>query len=351
MKSLRTIRRGFCVAALALAATPTVAQVVITEIEPRAGWIEIQNRGLGVADLSSWSVHCTTPSSALPGEYWWAFPVGTTLPSGAFLRVHWFATWQLPTATELWTGTNNRNFLFGLGGEPLNGSEGSVALLATQRPESMAEPTYFQDWVTWGVAGRMRETYAIQAGLWLPGEALPRVPAGTSLALGSDPTPEPTPPTEFFLDATPSPNQINQSGAAVRHYGYDCAVGAVNAPSLEVRGIPAVGNPDFGLRVHNTNAVLGQSVLFVFGFTETSGIVLPLPSFTCPIWVDGGLGPLLTVVLPATPGQPFTDLPLPLSTMDPGAAGISIYVQALLGRLPFTPLDHAASGGVAITFG
>ncbi len=344
MKTLRLLT-------FAALTTTLSAQVVVTEVHPGAGWIEIQNRNDTTAALGGWTVYCTTATAGQPNNYWWAFPSATSLEAGAFLRVHWFAPYQAPTATDVYTGNNAINFLFGLGGEALRENIGSVALLSSQDGAMMGTPAIYQDWITWGEGNRPREEYAVQNNRWIDGHFVASPGATSSIALGADPAAEPSLVADFFIDSTPSPLAPNQDGAVVAHYGHGCAVGFMNEPSLNTLGIPAIGNGDFGIRANGTNGLSGQVVVFLFGFAQTDGIVLPLPNLTCPIWVDGGIVPLMSVVMPAQNGLPYTDLPLSLSEMTSESIGWTVYVQALVGVMPFTSFDHAASGGLAVTFG
>lgn len=345
------LHRCLNLVAAILLSTPTTAQVVITEVLPSEGWIELHNRGTTAQPLGSWSLYVTAPTTVLPGNYWWPFPATASIGPGEFAVVHWNSSFRTPAAGEFWTGTSHGRFLFGLGSQSLSTLSGSIALLSTQRGDFVSDPRHQVDYMAWGRGGQERENIAILAGLWNPGTFVtPPINTSASIALGTNPTIEPTPATDYYLDSTPSPMRGNQAGASVEHYGHDCAVGATNAPTLEVRGVPAIGNPDFVLRSYGTDAVIGQTLVLILGFGRGHGATLPLPQFTCPLWVDP-TQLTFTVLIPAARGQAYTDLPLSLEHVDPGLTGVTLHVQAALGVLPFSAFDHASSGGVAITLG
>ncbi|MCA8944028.1 MAG: hypothetical protein KDB80_15800 [Planctomycetes bacterium] len=330
-------------------AMPLTAQVVITEVHPGEGWIEIQNRGATTRSLEEWSVYCATNTPGEVHTYWWQFPTGTELSPQSFLRVHWFQDGESSDPRELFTGSGFHDFLFSLGGEALQVDAGAVGLIRSFRGAEVGVPSFHEDWIAWGDSDLPRHEYAESAGLWTPGSFVPFASATASIALATDPTEEPTPVADFFVDSTPSPLAANQGGGAVRSYGHGCAVGALNAPELATVGIPAVGNGEFRIRAVGTYGAQGQTIVFALGFREGTGAILPLPSLACPLWVDGPT--LLTFAVPATFGATSTDLPFSLAPFGAGAAGVTLYVQAFAGVLPFTPYDHAASGGLAITLG
>lgn len=325
------------------------AQVVITEVHPDESWIELHNRGATTVDLSDWAVYCATDTPARVQTYWWGFAPDTEIAPDAFLRVNWFHPAQAATATDVYTGDGFHDFLFLLGGESLQRTAGAVALLSSSDGDEMGNPLIYRDWVAWGAAGLARSVFAEDAGLWTPGTFVAAPPAGSSIALASEPTAEPTPVSDFFHDATPSPLARNNAGAVVRHYGHACAVGAMNAPSLEAVGVPSVGNDEFTIRAHGTYGAHGQTIVFLLGLQEGDGGIIPIPELACPLWVSGPV--MLTYVRPATFGSFYTDLPFSLAGFGQGAAGLTLYMQAFGAVLPFTEFDYTSSGGIAITLG
>jgi hypothetical protein len=354
--SMRTL--SSLLAATLLWAGPASAQVVISEINftPQSGtddrWIELVNLGANRADLTNWALFYATKTPGMPGNYWWAFPAGTSLPSGGFLRVHWFEPIKSPNptpATDIYTGTTLFHFLFGYGGEPLQRSGGALGLLSSTSNASMNDPAIYEDWVGWGSSGFRREGLAIANNRWLLNDFV-RAPTGSeSIALDYAQQAEPTPSSAFFLDSTPTPNGPNASGTLVRPYGTACAVGAINAPTMELLSPPVSGNAFFAVRVRGTNGTTrNELVTLAFAVGSQQGIVLPTPFFTCPIWLELQFN--IFYSLPAAGGgQTFTDFPLPLTNVPPTPS--SIFVQALVLLSPPSTTDHAGSAGLEVKVG
>ena len=246
-----------------------VAQdVVVSEIhaDPNQAWVEIHNRSAGSVDLSSWSLHYASKTAGMPQNYWWPFPAGTTLDTNEFMRVHWYEpTPATPAVGSLYTGTSPYGFLFGLGGEPLSGDQGALALLRTQSNSSMNTATVIEDWVSWGDNGFQREPLAVQAGLWTSNRSAPSIPAGSSLArnaalIGSTSFADET----WFVDNTPTPMQPNVVGAAVDSYGEPCTLPGhhlLGNPELRATSLPILGNAEFGLAIDHTTGVYGEFAL------------------------------------------------------------------------------------------
>ena len=351
---MRTLPAILTAAVLTAAAAPS--QVVISEVNltPQNTsddhWVELVNLSATPADLSGWSLYYATRTPGLPGSYWWAFPVGTTLQSAGFLRVHWFEPIQSPTSTDIWTGNHHLNFLFGYGGEALQKTGGALGLLSSVSNARMNDPAIYRDWVAWGGSGFPREGLAIANNRWISGQFIPSPVNAESLALDYEKNFEPTLPEAFFPDATATPLAPNSPGALVRNYGAGCDVGSVNTPSIQIPSTPAAGNTAFEIVVTGTNGTTqNQLVMLVFGLQELPGIIIPTPIYTCPLWVD--LSNSIIVSQPAAgSGAGETRFPLALTGVVTPVLG-SFYVQGMLFLLPPTTTDHAGSAGVEFRIG
>lgn len=323
---------------LAMAAPASAQDVLISEIHATGNdrWIELHNRGQWTVDLSSWSLYQATRTSGMPQHYWWGFAPGTTLASGAFLRVHWnraAAGQVLPG--EYYTGASPYGFLFGLGGEHLDGTRGALGLLSSQASNLMNSAAVVEDWVSWGEHGFARESLAEQAGVWNSGHHCPPIPAGTSLArdvaaVGAMASRD----LEWFVDPTPTPNGSNVTGSAVFRYGTNCAVTGhhlMGAPTLRVRTQPLLGNSAFGYSIDMTTGVFGESLLFAF---STGPAPVGLPSLLPPVPGPACLEAidtrhvLATVLMPTT--VLLTEIPMSLANLPPAMSGIELHAQALL---------------------
>ena len=266
------------------------AQVVVSEINfstnnpPGSQWIELVNLGTSTVDMSSWSLYYATQTPGQPNNYWFGFPAGTSLASGAYLRIHWREPVQASTATEIYTGNSVFNFLFGYDPEPLVRVAGALALLSTQDNQLVNQAAFFQDWISWGASGSRREDIAVVAGLWTAGQFVASPTRDDSIAFIDSAQAEPTPPSAFFRDATPTGVASNHPGAAAVSYGTNCNLGAVTAPSLTALSVPTQGNRDFGLTIRNTTS--NESVFLLLGVAQATPPLFSLAG--CPILVDVG---------------------------------------------------------------
>lgn len=324
--------------ALAMAAPASAQDVLISELHATGNdrWIELHNRGPWTVDLSNWSIYQATRTSGLPQHYWWGFGAGTTLASGAFLRVHWNQAATGPVSPgEYYTGASPYGFLFGLGAEHLDGSRGALGLLSSQASNLMNSAAVVEDWVSWGEHGFARENLAEQAGVWNGGHHCPAIPTGTSLA--RDPAAVGVMASrdlEWFVDPTPTPNGSNVTGAAVFRYGTSCAVTGhhlMGLPTLRVRTQPLLGNPAFGYSIDMTTGVFGESMLFAFSSGAAPAglpsLLPPVPGPACVEAIDTR-HVLATVLMPTSVLS--TEIPMSLANLSPAMAGIELHAQALL---------------------
>ncbi|MBL8754791.1 MAG: lamin tail domain-containing protein [Planctomycetes bacterium] len=334
--------------AAALLATATVLthalpaqDVLLSEVRADANgrWIELHNRSAVPVDLSNWSLHYSTHTPNLPQSYWWPFPAGTALAANGFLRVHWYQDATGPqTAGVLWTGTSPYAFLFGLGGEPLQGTQGAFALFATQASAQMSTGSFLVDWVSWGTDGYFREPLAIQQGLWHAGRYAPAIPDGSSLArdperIGLVAYAD----QQWFVDNSPTPNLPNVTGAVAEPYGQACVLPGnhlLGAPTLSAPALPLVGSAAFRFELQNTTGIFAEFV--VIGFSagaRPAGVGSILPAYAgvpCQESID-------TMQLFGTwllPTQILTTMvPMPLTNVSPAAVGLEFHVQALVVEL------------------
>ena len=337
---------------LAVALAPLRAQpqdVYVSEVRADGSetWIEVHNRGGAAANLSTWSLHAATRTPGMPQGYWWAFPAGTSLAAGAYLRVHWFRSAPpTPAPGNLYTGTSPYGFLFGLGGEALSGTAGAVALFRSQANTKMTSPEFVQ-----------REPLAVAAGLWVAGRAAPPIPDGSSLArdpaaIGATAFPD----EEWFVDASPTPLAPNVSGAVVESYGAACALPGhhlLGVPTLRAQGLPLLGNQGFGLVVDHTTGIYGEFVLVCFSAAAAPAgqppILPPFAGIGCQVAIDATQ--LLSAFL--VPAQVVgTPLPLPLAG-PPSIVGTELHAQAVVVELlPYAyPPYQGASNAVRLVVG
>lgn len=354
-----TLVAFFATTTLATAVLPA-QNVVLSEVRADAGerWVELHNRATFAVDLSSWSLHYATKTPSMPQEYWWAFPTGTVLGPGAFLRVHWFqAAPASPSAGDLWTGASPWQFLFGLGGEALSGTRGAFGLYRTQLGDYAATSTFVEDWLSWGDHGFSREPLAIAAGRWTANHHAPAIPANSSLArneatIGTVAFHE----QQWFVDGSPTPLEPNLSGALVTAHGQACAVFGhhlLGEPALRPLSLPLLGNAQFGLAVDNTTGIYGEYVLVAWTAAAAApGTPSILPS-------DPGLCAQSValdqvVALWLLPAQIVsTTVPLSLASMPASLVGSELHAQALvLDLLPYawSPVQ-GLSNAVRIVFG
>lgn len=343
-----TLLRHLCalsVLTVAVTATATAQDVYLSEVraDGQEAWIELHNRGATTSDLSTWSLHVSSHTPGAVQDYWWAFPANTVIQPEQYLRVHWYRAPNGPVQPgDIYTGTSYYGFLFGLGSEPLHGSEGAVALVRSQSNEMTNSPTAFVDWLAWGVGGHAREHLAVAAGLWSTGHAAPSIPSGSSLARDvslMDVVSEAD--QAWFVDHTPTPLGANVTGALAESYGTACTLPGnhmLGLPTLTASSAPLIGDGSFSLRIGNTTGLFGEFVLIGF-----SAAAAPpgLPSIL-PAWSGVGCHEAIDVTqLVATwivPAQLFqTNVPLPLNNLSPAATGAELHAQALvIDLLPYS---------------
>jgi len=352
---------GF-VAALDVSLAAQGPEVLLHEVRADAveSWIELHNRSTSPVDLSTWSLHLATRTPGQPQTYWWAFPPGTSIAAGGYLRVFWFrASPPQPGPLDLFTGATPYHFLFGLGGEALDPRRGALALLRSQQSSAMNSPSIIEDWVSWGQGGFPRENLAEQAGRWTTGQFTAAIPAGYSLARHTALVATTTPcAQQWFLDSTPTPLATNTSGGAVQAYGQPCAaVGhhLLGAPELQATSVPVLGNPGFGLRVTNTTGLLGETVLVAFTANaapheQRSWLPYLVAGPQCRELIDTG-SVVGSAWLRATTWQ--TDIPMPLLGLSAALAGLELHAQALVfDQWPWTwPPYQGATNALVITVG
>lgn len=352
---------GALLVTAALSPAPLSAQdVLLSEVRADAGgrWIELHNRSAATVDLSSWSLHFASRTVGTSQNYWWAFPAGTTLAGGGFLRVHWFqaAVGNAPP-NELFTGNTAWDFLFGLGGETLRADRGALGLFRSQIDSMMSTASIVEDWVSWGDSGFQREHLAVTNGRWTHGQQAPAIAAGTSLArdvallgLGVPHA------AQWFTDNTPTPLLPNTTGASVSSYGDSCAVAGhhlLGAPALRASGMPLLGNAQFALALDHTTGIYGEHVIVVW---SAGAAPVGQPSVLPPI--AGGCAESIhtghVLALWLLPTQVMTtNVPLSLAAMPPSLVGSELHAQALvLDLLPYTyPPYQGLSNALRIVFG
>lgn len=332
-----------------------VQDVYLSEVRADATetWIEVHNRGTNTVDIGTWTLHCATTTPGQPNDYWWGFPLGTTLAPDAYLRVHWYQVAPpAPAPGNLYTGTSPYDFLFGLGGEPLSGGEGAAALIASQSNAQMITPTFMRDWISWGTSGFLREGLAISSGLWESGRYTPSIPATASIARDSDQIGMTTHPDEsWFVDYTPTPLMPNITGAVVESYGTACTLPGnhlLGMPELSATSLPLLGNHQFGFAVDNTTGIFGEFVILAFSAgAAPTGLPSILPQYSgtgCQESIDTQQI-LLTWLVPATLFD--TNVPMPLANYSPQIIGTELHAQALVIELlagtnpPYQGLSNA----------
>jgi hypothetical protein len=316
--------------ALALLAGAGPAQVILSEINffPQGAgddqWIELVNTSSAQVDLTTWSLYQATNTTGQPNNYWFGFPPGTRIAAGGYLRVHWRAAIPTtpPPPTEVYTGNTVYHFLFGYGAEALAPAAGALALFNSQQNIHMKDPSFQQDWVSWGVNGLRRENIAIAGGLWLAGQFVTRPVQTDSLAriYGAQ---RPFGRANWFHDASPSGLKHNHENAATQTFGAFCSFGAMPPPSLSARSLPAIGNRDFGAIISNTVAAPGNVVALMLGIGRGTGNVLIGP---CPVWISETTPILFQVDAEARAGQTQIDLPIPPIGVNGGEVVMQAFV-------------------------
>ena len=217
--TLTAAAAAFFATAAALCAPLSAQDVILSEVRADADgrWVELHNRTSSSVDLSTWSLHFASRTTGMPQNYWWAFPLGTTIAGGGYLRVHWYQAAPATIAPgDLYTGNTVWDFLFGLGGEQLRADRGALGLFRSQLDSMMNSPAIVEDWVSWGDHGFQREPLAIANGRWTGGEHTPAIGAGTSLARYVFELAVTAPHVaQWFADPSPTPLAPNLSGGSV----------------------------------------------------------------------------------------------------------------------------------------
>ncbi|MEZ6038573.1 MAG: lamin tail domain-containing protein [Planctomycetota bacterium] len=358
-----TLLRHLCAlsAVTAITHTATAQAVYLSEVraDGQEAWIELHNRGTTTTDLSTWSLHVSSHTPGMPKDYWWAFPAGTALQPDQYLRVHWHQSPNGPVQPgDLYTGTSYYGFLFGLGSEPLHGSEGAVALVRSQSNSMTDAPAAFVDWVAWGVGGHLREYVAVAAGLWSPTHATPAIPNGSSVARDVAQMDAVADADQaWFIDHSPTPLGPNVTGALAEGYGSACTLPGnhlLGLPTLTASSAPLIGDGSFALRVGNTTGLFGEFVLIGF---SAGAAPQGLPSIL-PAWSGVGCHEAIDITqLVATwivPAQLWTTtIPLPLSGLGPAVTGAELHAQTLvIDLLPYSyPPYQGLSNALRLVIG
>lgn len=345
----------------ALSGSGLAAQdVLLSEVRADVGghWIELHNRSAAAVDLSTWSLHFASRTIGMPQNYWWAFPVGTTLASGAFLRVHWFeAAPANPVPGELFTGDTVWDFLFGLGGEPLRADRGALGLFRSQFDTMMNTASIVEDWVSWGDHGFPREYLAVANGRWTTGRHTPAIAVGTSLARNVASLGLGLPhDQQWFADSTPTPLAPNLSGADVTAYGQGCAPPGnhlLGVPVLRATSLPLIGNAQFAIALDNTTGIYGERVVVAW---SAAAAPTGQPSLLPPTigGCDEAIDTTQLVSMWLLPTQVLTTgMPLSLAGLPPAVAGIELHAQAVVfDLLPYAyPAYQGMSNALRIVLG
>lgn len=327
-------------ATMAAVASPELqAQVVISEISFESpAWIELRNNGGNEVDVSGWSLYQATKTANRSGNYWWGFPAGTRIKAGDYLRVLWGAPIQAPTdPRDFYTGDKSIHFLFGHGFEKLSPASGAIAVLNTQSNTQMNSVGIVVDWLQWGEAGFKRENLATAASpqLWAANTFIPKGEADMSIALLYDKDANPTPPSAFFPDYTPTPLSHNADEYGVTTDLQPCGYGSHPIVELGLDSDPIHGNKDFALVLNNTR---GPAFFEVFMLQlrddhATSTQYDPL-NWQGPCrridWTNATTF-LWTPLYPTTTGRTKVEVPL----LNPAIKGLKLQVQALVGNTSY----------------
>lgn len=263
------------------------------------GWIEVANFGAQPVDVGAWSIFQGTRTPGRAGAYWWPIPPGTTIPAQGFLRVRWMRPIDQSNTNPLLidTGDTSYHFLFLLRGEPLSRSAGALALVASKDGNEMANPAVYRDFVVWGNDTNLfpREDLAVANGRWLVGARVPSPVDDQSLALIHVDLSEPTPPSAWYRDASPTPSRANHSNESATVFGSPCVLGLGQPSALSFRSLPIHGNVDFRLQVDNLGPGAATLALVV-GFPDEVGSPWIAP---CNTYIDFAR-PLLALPFLAT---------------------------------------------------
>jgi len=326
-------------------AGPARAQVVISEIEFTAGWIELTNRGTAEVDISKWSIYQATKTTGRPQNYWFAIPGELKLKPAEFVRVHWMK--PIPTSnndpTEIYTGETVFHFLFGLWAEPLDNTSGALALIASQNNNDMNTPSLIMDWVSWGTSGFKREDLAVTAGRWTKDSVAPAalVVPRPSLAYSYTHVGQRKSGADWFLDSSPTPKADNLGGAFARSYGTSCVTNQLPIANQITNGVPTKGHNDFWFGIDRTLST-SEFGLVMLGTANTKGILIP--TLGCSLYLD--LPPAVFEYVP-TDGQGFSRWKINPDTV-PGLAGFPIGSQWLVAN--FTTNALGFTNGFELQF-
>ncbi len=346
---------------LTTSAVLTGQDVLLNEIraDGNGRWIELHNRTGATVDLSQWSLHQCTTTAGMPRNYWWPFPMGTSLAAGAFLRVHWNQPTPASVAPgELYTGNTPYNFLFGLGAEPLGSTSGALGLLRSQNNLLMNSASVIEDWVSWGQSGFQRESLAVQASVWNTGAFAPSFANGESLARNTPAVGTfATRAQEWFVDSTPTPSAHNVSGVQVESYGQACTATGnhlFGPPTLRTNSLPLIGNGQFAYTVDNTTGVFGEVMLLAFsGAAAPPGQPSLLPHVIGSSCSESIAHNAIVNVLLVPTQVLGTTVPMSLANLGPAFVGLQLHTQAMVfDWLPNSwPPYQGVSNALRITVG
>lgn len=150
--------------------TPSLAQgLVISEVDPAAGWLELHNpTGAPIDSSGLWLCH--RPAYAQAGGLE-LLAGARVVPPGSHVVLRW---------------------------EAIATVRGELGLYADR---SFGSPTAILDYLAWGAAGQGRERVAVAAGIWDAGLALRAPAAGRTLTRVADGVA----PGEAWDEAAPTP--------------------------------------------------------------------------------------------------------------------------------------------------
>lgn len=322
----------------AILCAPATGQVVINEVlyDPVGAdsgneIIELRNQGGTTVAIGNWSI-CVNGLGT--SRVYWGIPAGTTIDPGALIQIHWRAS-GANTPTDLFA---SGGFTCGQPAMDLNNTRGSVGLydIPATSCAGFGGAGNIVDFVQWGSSGTLRESVAVNAGIWSSGDFVPAVLLeGDSIAYDGSGNSS----ADYFEDNSPTLGAVNTApgNALAVNYGTACDSSA-GSPVFETKGgPPALGNLSFAFNVGD--APIGNtSVLFL------SASAAAIPVVGCDPGILVGLGGSLRILHTVGP-----DLPVPLAF--PFAVGTQLYCQWIIVDLA-APSGRgiAMSDGLEITF-
>lgn len=121
----------------------------------------------------------------------------------------------------------------------------------------------------------------------------------------------------------------------VFNFGRGCAGAGDPVPYLAAQGLPAIGNPHFGVRIRDGSPAAGAGVLL--SFVPTS-----IPLFGCEFYLGGSV---LTLGTSFTNGAGTAWIPFPIP-LDPSAVGMQVFLQGAVLELgaPFLGVASLTHG-------